>query len=90
MDPAAGLARAGMRSPADRLEQESLDFHNRVRQAFRVFAEEKPQRYLVVDGTYPADKIAEIVRRAVSALLIQRRPDSRQRALSADRGTMPS
>ena len=88
MDPAAGLARAGARSAADRLEQESLDFHNRVRQAFRVFAEEKPQRYLVVDATYPLDKIAEIIRREVSSLLAQRRPAARPHALSAERGTM--
>jgi dTMP kinase len=91
MDAAAGLIRAGKRSQADRLEQEAIDFHNRVRQAFRVFAEEKPQRYLVVDGTYPPDKIAEIIQREVSSLLAQRRrPDSRPHALSVDRGTMPS
>jgi dTMP kinase len=90
IDPAVGLARAGKRSAADRLEQESLDFHNRVRQAFRAFAEERPQRYLVVDATYPVDKIAEIVRNHVSGLLAQRRPVTHQRpALSAEHGTMP-
>src|SRR5262249_14396943 len=60
--PAVGLAGAGARSAADRLEQESLDFHNRVRHAFRALAEERPQRYLVVDGTYPPDRIAELIR----------------------------
>ncbi len=91
MDPAAGLARAGKRSAADRMEQESLDFHNRVRQAFRVFAEEKPQRYLVVDATYPPDKVAEIIRDQVGHLLAQRGLNGRrEHVVSADRGTMRS
>lgn len=90
LEPAVGLARAGKRSAADRLEQESLDFHNRVRRAFLVLADEKPQRYLVIDATYPLDKIAEIIRTEVGDLLAQRRLSDRQHqhAVSAERGTM--
>ena len=45
-----GLARARGRAVADRLESESLDFHQRVRQTFRALAEADPDRYLVVDA----------------------------------------
>jgi dTMP kinase len=86
LDPGIGLFRAGRRSAADRLEQESLDFHGRVRQAFLAFAEERPQRYLVVDATYPPDRIAEIIRDRVGGLLAQRRPASRSPALMPNEG----
>ncbi len=72
--PAAdGLARARGRGAADKLEAESLDFHERVREAFRVLAESEPKRYLVVDARRPAEEIAAQVRRAVEALATPRR-----------------
>jgi len=87
IDPAVGLARARDRSTADRLEQESMDFHERVRQAFRAFAEERPDRYLVLDASLPADELARTVREEVGALLAQR--DSvRRGSMSAETGTM--
>jgi dTMP kinase len=64
-----GLARASGRSQADKLEGESLDFHRRVRQAFRALAESSPRQYLVIDaGRTPAEIAAEI-REAVEALV---------------------
>ena len=65
---AAGLGRAKGRSTADKLEAESLDFHERVREAFRSLAESDPRRYLVVDATQPADVIAAAVLARVNAL----------------------
>ena len=47
LPPEVGLARARGRAVADRLESESLDFHQRVRQTFRALAEADPDRYLV-------------------------------------------
>ena len=53
---AVGLERAGNRSSADRLERESLQFHERVRQGYLRLAAAEPQRYLVLDATrQPAD-----------------------------------
>ncbi|HJQ42431.1 MAG TPA: dTMP kinase [Jatrophihabitantaceae bacterium] len=66
---ATGLGRAKGRSDADKLEAESLEFHERVREAFRALAESDPRRYLVVDATRPADEIADLVLARVSTLL---------------------
>lgn len=41
---------------ADRLESESLDFHNRVRQEYLQLASYDPERYLVVDARRPIDE----------------------------------
>ena len=68
-----GLARAGVRSGADKLEAESLDFHERVRGAFRTLAEAEPRRYLVVDARLAPEEIATQVRVRVNALLSPRR-----------------
>ena len=50
LPPEVGLARARGRAVADRLESESLDFHQRVRRTFRALAEAQPDRYLVLDA----------------------------------------
>ncbi len=69
IDPAEGLRRAADRGAADRLEGESLAFHQRVRDAFRDLAAADPDRYLVVDATAPIEVIAFGVRERVHALL---------------------
>jgi dTMP kinase len=66
---AAGLDRMHDRGAADKLEGESLQFHERVREAFRTLAESEPRRYLVVDATESAERVAERVRVAVEPLL---------------------
>jgi dTMP kinase len=45
---AVGLGRFA--SPADRLESEPPEFHERVRRGFRALAEAEPHRYLVIDA----------------------------------------
>ena len=68
--PEVGLARVGDRpAGADRLESESLDFHERVRHAFLDLAAAEPNRYLVLDAGLPADEIAAIVLDRVGPLL---------------------
>jgi len=57
--PEVALARFA--SPADRMESEPLEFHERVRREFRALAAADPERYLVVDGTQPPEEIARIV-----------------------------
>lgn len=54
---------------ADRLEAESLEFHQRVRQGFLDLAEAHPSRYLVVDASEDPEAIAEKVRDRVGELL---------------------
>jgi dTMP kinase len=69
LPPEVGLARARGRAAADRLESESLDFHQRVRQTFRALAESEPDRYLVLDARQSPDEIAAAIRVRVADLL---------------------
>ena len=66
VDPALGLARV---VGPDRLESEPIEWHARVRQAFLDIATEHPQRYLVLDGSRPAEDLAVEIAVAVSALV---------------------
>jgi len=66
VDPRVGLSRfAG----ADRLEAESLDFHDRVRQGFLDLAATDSSRYLVVDAAQPPDAIESLVVKRVREVL---------------------
>ena len=48
-----GLARAKHRGPQDRIERETLEFHERVRQGYLQRAEQEPKRFRVVDANQP-------------------------------------
>lgn len=63
-----GLDRARGRGAADKLEGESLSFHERVRESFRHLAESEPRRYLVLDAVRPPEEIAALVLHAVDGL----------------------
>lgn len=54
-----GLERAAHVHAPDRLEQESLDFHRRVRDGFLALARNNPERIKVVDGNREVQAIAE-------------------------------
>lgn len=59
-----GLARARKRQgggPADRMEQESIDFYERVREGYLLLARSLPCRFFVVDGAQDPDVIAELI-----------------------------
>jgi dTMP kinase len=80
---AAGLERARGRAGStdgrrytDKLERESLEFHERVRAAFRGLAEAAPGRYLLLDGMRPAGELASQILATVNGLLASRRPRS--------------
>ncbi len=49
----------------DRLESEGDAFHESVRAHFLALAAQAPHRYLVLDGTLPADDLAAAVREAL-------------------------
>ncbi|WP_407939968.1 dTMP kinase [Micromonospora tarapacensis] len=70
VDPRTGLSRVAARSEtADRLEAESVAFHERVRYAFLDLAAADPKRYLVLDAARPAEEIAEQVTHRVDEML---------------------
>jgi len=52
-----GLARAGARGEADRIERESGDFFERVRAAYRTRAAAEPARFRVLDASRAVDEV---------------------------------
>jgi len=56
LDQPADIGLSRIRS-ADRLESESIDFHNRVRQEFLQLAAVDPERYAVIDARKPVIEI---------------------------------
>ena len=71
LPPEIGFARISSRESEgfDRFENEKLDFHRAVRQAFLRAAEEEPGRFRVIDGTLSEAEIAEKIRQVVDVAL---------------------
>jgi dTMP kinase len=68
LPPEQGLTRFEDR---DRIEGESVDFHERVREMFVQLASAQPEHYLVVDARRPVEQISDEIRVRVSPLLEQ-------------------
>ena len=66
LDPVHGLGRFAGR---DRIEGESLDFHQRVREEFQLLAKADPDHYLVLDARAEAEQIAAAVHARLAPLL---------------------
>ncbi len=66
LEPSAGLARFEER---DRIEGESLEFHQRVRRSFLDLAARDPEHYLVLDARASVEEIAAAVAARVEPLL---------------------
>jgi dTMP kinase len=64
--PAIGLARI---AEGDRLESESIDFHERVRDEYAILAGADPDRYLVLDATLPVEELARRIQDRIRPLL---------------------
>src|SRR5881296_2489749 len=62
LDPRIGLERARGRELFDRMESQSLEFYQRVRQGYLDLAQREPQRVKVVDGTQPIATVWKQVR----------------------------
>lgn len=68
LEPEHGLGRFEER---DRIEGESMEFHERVREGFLRMAKADPDHYLVLDARADVDEITAQVRAAVVPLLTQ-------------------
>jgi len=66
LPPQQGLSRFEAR---DRIEGESVEFHERVREMFLQLATGQPEHYLVVDGRKPAQEISAEIRARLEPLL---------------------
>jgi dTMP kinase len=60
-----GLARAAARSVADRFERLDGDFHERLRQGFRLIAADNPARCVLIDGSNDSEMVHRAVLQAV-------------------------
>jgi dTMP kinase len=74
LDPVVGLERvkrrlAPSRASRDRLEGETLAFHERVRQGFRALAATEPERVIALDAVQSLLELATEIRRRVEARL---------------------
>lgn len=67
LDPVAGQAR--LTGAPDRLERAGDAFHRRTREAFLGRADADPDRWLVLDATWPVDELARAIRQRVEALV---------------------
>ncbi|MFC1714535.1 dTMP kinase [Candidatus Poribacteria bacterium] len=68
LDAADGLSRK-QHDQRDRLENESVDFHNRVREAYLVIARQSPDRVQVIDATGSIEDIHLSIRECVDQSL---------------------
>jgi len=64
-----GLERARGRGRKDRMEQESVEFHQRVRAGFLAQAKAEPGRIHIIDGDRPLEAVRDAIRAVVEAAL---------------------
>lgn len=74
LDPDLGLRRVhqrqgGLGLTPDRLESESLSFHQAVRQGFLQQAAAEPRRFKVIDAGFTPEKVAQSIWRAVEPVV---------------------
>jgi len=83
LPPEQGLTRFEER---DRIEGESVEFHERVRQMFLQLATTSPEHYLVVDARRPVEEINAEIRTRLRPLLEQarRQPKSEEQPTLVD------
>jgi dTMP kinase len=62
---ALGLERKRRAGGMDRLDLEREVFHEKVRKAYLRIARQEPRRVRLIDGTAPADQVAETIQRIV-------------------------
>lgn len=71
VDPERGLSRAGSTGSPDRIEREAIDFHERVRAAYRVIAGRHPERFRVIPTEGGEDDVWDRVRSLLDGRLVE-------------------
>ncbi len=74
LPPEEGLRRRHGAAPEDinRLDRESVTFHQRVREGYRALAAAEPDRWVVLDASQPPEALAERIWDVVSERLARR------------------
>lgn len=66
LHPEIGLERVRSRGKLDRIEQETIDFHVRVRNSYIETARREPGRCILIDASADADTVKQALRAAVA------------------------
>lgn len=69
LPPEDGLARSRKARPADRLENEALDFHRRVRNGYLELSKQNNKLYLLLDARSPIGELNKAITAVVGGLL---------------------
>lgn len=78
IDSETGLARAHSRNRRNagkreaRIDEQAIEFHHKVRDAYHELARREPQRVRLIDGQGPQEEIAEKVWREVAGVLLNK------------------
>jgi dTMP kinase len=87
LDPELGMTRAGRASSwdgvtSDRFEEESVEYHWKVQDAFRKIAKREPRRCVIVDASPSAEDVGDVIWQIVTDRLVHpARSDKRARPL---------
>lgn len=66
IDPKQGLARGGRH---DRMEKESLMFHQRIRKGFLNIAKKNKKRFLVVDSSQNPEQVFAVIEKRIQTII---------------------
>lgn len=69
LDAKEGIARKKNQAELDRMENEKLEFHQRVAEGYAMLADEYPDRIIKIDATLPIENIHGIIASYVEKLL---------------------
>ncbi len=67
--PKIGLARAKHRGPQDRIEQEKIDFFERVRTGYLARAQKDKKRFRIIDAMQPMDVVHAELKKILDELI---------------------
>ena len=67
LEPTEGLQRGD--GPSDYIEHANEAFHGRVRDGYELLVRQEPERWLVLDGTRPAEELTEGIWSRVTSVL---------------------
>jgi dTMP kinase len=70
-----GMSRAKRRGSQDRIEQEKIDFFERVRAAYLNLAKNDAQRFHVIDAAQPLAKVQENIKKVLDTLIRDMKSD---------------